>query len=39
MDLAKTEMKEEVAKVGKGAGLLGGAGLAGWFLLLFLSSP
>jgi uncharacterized membrane protein YqjE len=37
MDLAKTEMKEEVAKVGKGAGLLGGAGLAGWFLLLFLS--
>ena len=37
MDLAKTEMKEEVAKVGKGAGLLGGAGLAGWFLLLFVS--
>jgi uncharacterized membrane protein YqjE len=37
MDLAKTEMKEEVAKVGKGAGLLGGAGLAGWFLLLFAS--
>jgi uncharacterized membrane protein YqjE len=37
MDLAKTEMKEEIAKVGKGAGLLGGAGLAGYFLLLFLS--
>ena len=37
MDLAKTEMKQEVAKVGKGAGLFGGAGLAGWFLLLFLS--
>jgi uncharacterized membrane protein YqjE len=37
IDLAKTEMKEEVTKVGKGAGLLGGAGLAGWFLLLFLS--
>ena len=37
MDLAKTEMKQEVAKVGKGAGMLGGAGLAGWFLLLFLS--
>lgn len=37
MDLAKTEMKQEVAKVGKGAGLLGGAGLAGWFLLLFAS--
>ncbi|GEP40573.1 membrane protein [Nocardioides psychrotolerans] len=37
MDLAKTEMKQEVVKAGKGAGLLGGAGLAGWFLLLFLS--
>jgi uncharacterized membrane protein YqjE len=37
MELAKTEMKEEVAKAGKGAGLLGGAGLAGWFTLLFLS--
>jgi hypothetical protein len=37
MDLAKTEMKQEVAKVGKGAGLFGGAGLAGWFLLLFAS--
>jgi hypothetical protein len=37
MDLAKTEMKQEVSKVGKGAGMLGGAGLAGWFLLLFLS--
>src|SRR3954469_260326 len=37
MELAKTEMKEEVTKAGKGAGLLGGAGLAGWFTLLFLS--
>lgn len=37
MDLAKTEMKQEVTKAGKGAGLLGGAGLAGWFVLLFLS--
>lgn len=37
MDLAKTELKQEVAKAGKGAGLLGGAGLAGWFVLLFLS--
>jgi uncharacterized membrane protein YqjE len=35
--LAKTELKEELAKTGKGAGLLGGAGLAGWFVLLFLS--
>lgn len=37
VDLAKTEMKQEVAKAGKGAGLLGGAGVAGHFLLLFLS--
>jgi uncharacterized membrane protein YqjE len=37
MDLAKTEMKQEVAKVGKGAGMFGGAGLAGWFTLFFLS--
>lgn len=37
MDLAKTELKEEVSKARKGAGLLGGAGLAGWFVLLFLS--
>jgi hypothetical protein len=38
MALAKTEMKQEIAKAGKGAGLLGGAGLAGYFLLLFLSA-
>ncbi|MCD4527314.1 phage holin family protein [Nocardioides sp. cx-173] len=37
MDLAKTEMKQEVSKAGKGAGLLGGAGVAGYFVLLFLS--
>lgn len=37
MALAKVEIKEEVTKAGKGAGLLGGAGLAGWFLLIFLS--
>lgn len=37
MDLAKTELKEEVTKAGKGAGLLGGAGLAGYFVLLFVS--
>jgi uncharacterized membrane protein YqjE len=35
--LAKAELKEEVGKVGKGAGMLGGAGFAGWFVLLFLS--
>lgn len=37
MDLAKAEAKQEVAKLGKGAGMLGGAGLAGWFLLFFVS--
>lgn len=37
MDLAKTELKQEMTKAGKGAGLLGGAGVAGYFVLLFLS--
>lgn len=37
MDLAKTEMKQEVSKLGKGVGMLGGAGLAGHFTLFFLS--
>jgi uncharacterized membrane protein YqjE len=37
LDLAKTEIKQEVSKVGKGAGLFGGAGLAGFFTLFFLS--
>ena len=36
--LAKTEMREEAVKTGKAAGLLGGAGLAGHFVLLFLSA-
>lgn len=37
LDLAKAEIKEEAKKAGKGAGLLGAAGLAGYFVLLFLS--
>ena len=37
LELAKVELKQEVGKASKGAGLLGGAGLAGWFVLLFLS--
>jgi len=37
MDLAKTEMKQEVAKVGKGAGMFGGAGVAGFLTLFFVS--
>jgi uncharacterized membrane protein YqjE len=37
LELAKTEVKEEIAKGGKAAGMLGGAGLAGYFVALFLS--
>lgn len=37
MELAKTELKQEVAKAGKGAGMLGGAGVAGHLVLVFLS--
>ncbi|MFC4785664.1 phage holin family protein [Nocardioides sp. MAHUQ-72] len=37
MDLAKSELKHEIGKLGKGAGMLGGAGLAGHFALFFLS--
>ena len=35
--LAKAELKKEVAHAGKGAGMLGGAGLTGLFALIFLS--
>ena len=37
MELARTELKQEVAKAGKGAGLLGGAGVAGPLVLIFAS--
>jgi hypothetical protein len=37
VELAKAELKAEVAKAGKGAGMLGGSGFAGYMLLLFLS--
>jgi uncharacterized membrane protein YqjE len=37
MDLAKTELKQEIAQAGKGAGMLGGAGIAGLLTLFFLS--
>jgi hypothetical protein len=33
--LAKAEVKQEAAKAGKGAGMLGGAGFAGYMVLLF----
>ncbi|MGH8825553.1 MAG: phage holin family protein [Jiangellaceae bacterium] len=35
IDLAKTEAKQEVTKLSKGAGMLGGAGIAAHLLLLF----
>lgn len=35
--LAKAEVKQSAAQAGAGVGMLGGAGLAGWFALLFLS--
>ncbi|MFE4047772.1 phage holin family protein [Streptomyces sp. YIM B13518] len=35
--LAKAEVKEEGAKAGKAAGMYGGAGFAGYLVLLFLS--
>ena len=37
IDLAKSEMKQEVSKLGRGAGMLGAAGLAGYLTLFFLS--
>jgi putative superfamily III holin-X len=37
LELAKVEIKSEVARTGKGVGMLGGAGFAGYMVLLFLS--
>lgn len=37
LELARTELKAEAAKAGKGAGLLGGAGVAGLITLLLAS--
>ena len=37
IELAKAEAKQEVTKVGKGAGMLGGAGFAGYMVALFAS--
>jgi Putative Actinobacterial Holin-X, holin superfamily III len=37
MELAKAEIKVEVAKAGKGVGMLGGAGFAGYLFVFFLS--
>lgn len=37
LELAKAEIKVEARKAGKGAGMFGGAGFAGYMVLLFLS--
>ncbi len=37
LELVKAELKQEAAKAGKGAGLIGGAAFAGYMVLLFLS--
>ena len=37
VQLAKTEAREEVKQVGKGAGMLAGAGLSAWLALVMLS--
>lgn len=37
VELAKVELKEEAGRAGKGAGMLGGAAIAGYLTLLFLS--
>ena len=36
LHLAKTEVKQEATRAGKGAGMLAGAAVAGLLLLLFL---
>lgn len=37
VELAKAELTQSAKRAGKGAGMYGGAGVAGWFTLLFLS--
>jgi hypothetical protein len=37
IDLATSELKSEITKLGKGAGMFGGAGAAGYLALIFLS--
>ncbi|BCW65534.1 hypothetical protein NicSoilB4_02970 [Arthrobacter sp. NicSoilB4] len=37
VELAKVELKQSATRAGKGAGMLAGAGVAGHFVLLFLS--
>ncbi|MFF4845794.1 phage holin family protein [Streptomyces collinus] len=37
VELAKTEVRQEATKAGKAAGMYGGAGFAGYMVLLFVS--
>lgn len=37
LDLAKTELKQEATRAGKGAGMLAVAGVAGYLALIFVS--
>ena len=37
LELAKAELQQTATRAGKGAGMLGGAAAAGYFVLLFLS--
>ena len=37
LELAKAELKQTTSRAGKGSGMLAGAGVAGHFVLLFLS--
>jgi hypothetical protein len=37
VSLAKAEIRTEAAKAGKGAGMVAGAGVAGWLAVLFAS--
>ena len=37
VELAKAELKESATRAGRGAGLMGGAGFAGHFAILFIS--
>lgn len=37
MELAKAELRQSATRAGKGAGMYGGAGVAGHFAVLFLS--
>jgi len=37
LELAKAELQQTASRAGKGAGMLGGAAVAGYFVLLFVS--